>query len=196
MLTRLRVQNFKCLRDVDVKLGPFTVLIGPNDSGKSSVLDAMHLLGRTTTTPIVELFRDDLDLSNLVWMRDADRTIEWLAEGQLNQRPFSYSLSLSPRKQSPVAEQLIENGQSVLCIQSSSSGTLTFDMVSEHDRTKHIDGYNHQSTGVCGINTRTIASQAKDIRELTLSFLASTRVQSLSCASFREKTHAGLRERP
>ena len=46
MLNRVRVQNFKCLRDVDVELSPFTVLIGPNDSGKSSFLAALQLLGK------------------------------------------------------------------------------------------------------------------------------------------------------
>lgn len=46
MLNRVRVQNFKCLRDVDVELSPFTVLIGPNDSGKSSFLTALQLLGK------------------------------------------------------------------------------------------------------------------------------------------------------
>ena len=46
MLNRVRVQNFKCLRDVDVELFPFTVLIGPNDSGKSSFLAALQLLGK------------------------------------------------------------------------------------------------------------------------------------------------------
>ena len=45
MLNRVRVQNFKCLRDVDVELGPFTILIGPNDSGKSSFLSCLQLFG-------------------------------------------------------------------------------------------------------------------------------------------------------
>ena len=36
MITRIQIRNFKCLLDVDVPLGPFNILIGPNDSGKSS----------------------------------------------------------------------------------------------------------------------------------------------------------------
>ena len=40
MLTRVEMKGFKCLHDVDVDLGPFNVLIGPNDSGKSSFLQA------------------------------------------------------------------------------------------------------------------------------------------------------------
>ena len=37
MLRNFHVENFKCLRDVAVELEPFTVLIGPNDSGKTSL---------------------------------------------------------------------------------------------------------------------------------------------------------------
>jgi len=56
MITRLRVQNFKALRDVDVELGPFTVLIGPNDTGKSSFLEAVYALAQSTRRPLAECF--------------------------------------------------------------------------------------------------------------------------------------------
>jgi len=42
MLTRAEIKGFKCLRDVSVDLRPFNVLIGPNDSGKSSFLQALR----------------------------------------------------------------------------------------------------------------------------------------------------------
>src|SRR4051812_39516163 len=41
MLVRVEIKGFKCLRDVSVDLRPFSVLIGPNDSGKSSFLQAL-----------------------------------------------------------------------------------------------------------------------------------------------------------
>jgi predicted ATPase len=36
MLTRLQIQNYRSIRDKDVALRPFQVLIGPNGSGKST----------------------------------------------------------------------------------------------------------------------------------------------------------------
>lgn len=48
MLQRLRIKNFKLLRDVDLEVsgkGP-TVLIGPNASGKSTVIEVLDFLGR------------------------------------------------------------------------------------------------------------------------------------------------------
>jgi predicted ATP-dependent endonuclease of OLD family len=43
VIKRLEVKNFRCLRDVTIELGPLTVLVGPNASGKSAVLRALML---------------------------------------------------------------------------------------------------------------------------------------------------------
>ncbi len=44
MLLRLRVKNFKNLRDVDVRFGPLTCFTGPNGVGKSNIFDAIQFL--------------------------------------------------------------------------------------------------------------------------------------------------------
>ena len=46
MLTHLKISGFKCLKSVDVPLKPLTVLIGPNDTGKSAFLSAVQHLAR------------------------------------------------------------------------------------------------------------------------------------------------------
>ncbi len=43
MITRILIRNFKMFEDVDVELGARTVLIGPNNSGKTSALQALAL---------------------------------------------------------------------------------------------------------------------------------------------------------
>ncbi len=44
MLTRLQINGFKNLVDVDVRFGPFTCIAGPNGVGKSNVFDAIQFL--------------------------------------------------------------------------------------------------------------------------------------------------------
>jgi predicted ATPase len=52
-LRRLKVTNFRSLRDVEVRLAPLNVLVGPNGAGKSNLLDVIAFLGDAT--------RDDLE---------------------------------------------------------------------------------------------------------------------------------------
>ncbi|MCL6450344.1 MAG: ATP-binding protein [Acetobacteraceae bacterium] len=43
MLTRLRIRNFKRFSEADIELGKSVVLIGPNNCGKTTVLQALTL---------------------------------------------------------------------------------------------------------------------------------------------------------
>ncbi len=47
MITRLEIENFKAIRKVAIDLTPLTVFVGPNDSGKTTILQALHLLGES-----------------------------------------------------------------------------------------------------------------------------------------------------
>jgi predicted ATPase len=49
-LERARIKNFRSLRDVEVKFGPHTALIGGNGAGKSSILKAIERFYSTVKT--------------------------------------------------------------------------------------------------------------------------------------------------
>ncbi|MFS8740647.1 AAA family ATPase [Synechococcus sp. WC10meta] len=44
MLKRVRIQGYRCFRDVEVELKPLQILVGPNGSGKSAFLDAIRFV--------------------------------------------------------------------------------------------------------------------------------------------------------
>jgi AAA15 family ATPase/GTPase len=44
MFTAVKFQNFKSLRDFTIHLKGMNVLVGPNNAGKSTVLDAFRVL--------------------------------------------------------------------------------------------------------------------------------------------------------
>jgi predicted ATPase len=54
MLTRLKVSGFKNLDGLDVRLGPFTCIAGPNGVGKSNFFDAIHFLSALADKPLLD----------------------------------------------------------------------------------------------------------------------------------------------
>ncbi|HEX8706108.1 MAG TPA: AAA family ATPase [Myxococcaceae bacterium] len=48
MIQSVHFQNFRCLRDVKLNLSPLTVLVGPNSSGKTTVLHGLTLPSPST----------------------------------------------------------------------------------------------------------------------------------------------------
>ncbi|MCH7558744.1 MAG: AAA family ATPase [Planctomycetes bacterium] len=67
MIKRLRVKNFKALRDIEVELTPIHVLIGPNDSGKTSILDVLAALCRSVDHQLNQAFLGSWKGKELVW---------------------------------------------------------------------------------------------------------------------------------
>jgi putative ATP-dependent endonuclease of OLD family len=42
-ITKLRIENFRSIKKLDIELGDTTVLIGPNNAGKTAILDALRI---------------------------------------------------------------------------------------------------------------------------------------------------------
>ncbi len=67
MITKLKVKNFKALRDIAIELTPIHVLIGPNDSGKTSILDVLAALCRSVDHDLAQAFLGSWKGRELVW---------------------------------------------------------------------------------------------------------------------------------
>jgi putative ATP-dependent endonuclease of OLD family len=71
MLTRLRIKNLRSLQNIDVPLMPLTAFVGPNGTGKTTILRAIELvLGESW--PSLRSFRIPQDFTGF----DASRDIE------------------------------------------------------------------------------------------------------------------------
>ena len=102
MITRLRVRNFKSLRDVEIRLGPLNVLAGPNMSGKSNIIDALRFLHeiifpQAGTTGINYAVANRGGIGEVLWKGGDDRLLTFFIEGLDDQNPethFTYELKL------------------------------------------------------------------------------------------------------
>lgn len=57
-ISRVRLNNYKSIAECDVRLGPLTILIGPNGTGKSNFLDALAFLTRAVATTPYEAIEE------------------------------------------------------------------------------------------------------------------------------------------
>src|SRR6266436_4301204 len=110
MLERIHIENYKCLRDVTVDLGDFTILIGPNDSGKSSFLEVIQTFGKIVRHGFAGLFGGDRSPVNLVWRKDAGRHIVMQVAAASTEHRFNYRLEV-PVDQRPPLESLEWDGK-------------------------------------------------------------------------------------
>lgn len=76
MITRLYVNNFRCLVAFEVEFDSFGVLCGPNGAGKSSVFDAMSLIRTLGTGEGVLGGTGDRDVTHLELTRWLDSKVQ------------------------------------------------------------------------------------------------------------------------
>ena len=61
-LSRFGVKNYKCLVDIDIPLTPIHVLIGQNDAGKTSLLEALEAFYQSPNIPLDGVFSSQKNL--------------------------------------------------------------------------------------------------------------------------------------
>ena len=72
MIRRIQARNYCCLRYVDISLDRFHVLVGPNASGKSTLLDVVAFLGDMVSGGLeAAVEKRTRNFQDLVWRRPA-----------------------------------------------------------------------------------------------------------------------------
>jgi len=78
MLTRIRIHNFKALKKVDLKLRERNVFIGPNKSGKSSILQVLNSLTQFVIAGDVgRVCYGQLGFQQLLWKGISDGSMKF-----------------------------------------------------------------------------------------------------------------------
>ena len=70
MIRRIQALHYRCLRYVDVRLDRFHVLVGPNASGKSTLLDVVQFMGDVVSAGLeAAVEKRTRNFQDLVWDR-------------------------------------------------------------------------------------------------------------------------------
>jgi predicted ATPase len=67
MIKKLQVKNYKSLKNLDLELGNRNILVGPNMSGKSNLIDCLRFLSRICISGVTQAFLDRGGFQEVVW---------------------------------------------------------------------------------------------------------------------------------
>lgn len=137
MITKMRVERFRAISDVTVRLGKFNVLIGPNDQGKTSFLEAIYALAAATRNPIAESFWSPWRRRNLVHLGDSKgvRLSASLSGVDCSDAVVDYSLTVRPQGDlCTIAQETVGPNGPVLLTENSAET-----MVRQHSRGARIN---------------------------------------------------------
>src|ERR1700761_5479445 len=103
MIHAVRFRSYKALRDVEIDLDRFTVLVGPNASGKTSVLEGLHHLTRLASTDPRRIFEGRADIG-VIASRGAQGAFELGLSGTFRRKRGDLSISFSAIEDYPFSD--------------------------------------------------------------------------------------------
>lgn len=108
MLRSLKLEQFKAFARASVPLRPFTVLIGANGAGKTTILQAIDLLGRLVTGTVAELLEvKGWEYSDLPHLRSRMNKFTLSAELELDAQSLSWELTLGAGRRPGVSDERV-----------------------------------------------------------------------------------------
>lgn len=157
MLKNLSIHNYKCLENINISLGPFNVFIGPNDTGKTSLLEALCFLSKTIK-PSTTLKENFIPPYTFKKVRCSKANTSNISFGFTSDEVHEYHLSLVEKLNDVVVkeERLKHNGK---------------ELITQNSENKEVYGHNNimygnNATSLCHSIHYTEHSQVKEIADL------------------------------
>lgn len=124
MIKMLSVRNYKSLRDVELELGKYNVLVGPSNGGKSNILDCLAFLSETSQRPVSDVLAERGRYEEVVFggeVVDIELGIDFLLDGEIGQYVLCYD------GEEVVEERLTVGGEAKLALSRSHAMVLRDD---------------------------------------------------------------------
>ena len=95
MITRLRIDNFKSLKGLDVTLGSMNFIVGPNASGKSNFAEALDFLAHAITEDLTYAVAEKGGFYNICYrkQRRARGAIAFTVDGTIKRARDTYEFT-------------------------------------------------------------------------------------------------------
>lgn len=126
-LSRFGVKNYKCLGEIDIPLTPIHVLIGENDAGKTSLLEAIGALLGTPYRQLSEVFPEPWSGCELVFQGTSDPSVEFWGEWVA-----------TPGEELPTADSKLRYGLAVEFAPTGKNCTTDGDWIERHGERQRL----------------------------------------------------------
>ncbi len=154
MIKKLSVINYKSLKNLDLELSRTNVLVGPNMSGKSNLIDCFKFLTQMSIFGVNKAFLDRGGFSEVAWKGEDSGPISFkLAIGQEAnekepERHYEYEISITGSHTG-----LISITREYLTVASSGKTSTLLDLKNGQGKGTHIDGSTAFTLGDPGIRS-------------------------------------------
>lgn len=141
MIKKIRVRNFLSLKDVTLELGINNVVVGPNMSGKSNLIDCFRFLTTMVTQGLNKAFLDRGGFYEVAWKGGDDSriyvglTIESPFENPPIKKEYDYEISIIGGQTGTIAVE-----KEKLTVKSEGTVKTLIDLKSGHGEVKKEDG--------------------------------------------------------
>lgn len=115
MIKQFHVQNYKALQDVTLDLTPIHVLIGPNDSGKTSILEAVAAFCRSVDVPIADAFAGTWIGRQLAWK---NHRVAVRFDAAFDPEPYRYAFDVrfdDKDRRAQVVKETVKRESELIC---------------------------------------------------------------------------------
>jgi AAA15 family ATPase/GTPase len=131
MWKNLKLTNFKSFREADIPLGPFTVIVGTNASGKSNIRDAFRFLhGTGLGSSLLETIGRKESDGQIIWNGIRGGTQE-IAHGNAGSFACEATLQSGDETITHSIQVGVDNGRSTIKKERLKTNSLSFDPVLE-----------------------------------------------------------------
>ncbi|MCP4345890.1 MAG: AAA family ATPase [Desulfobacterales bacterium] len=126
-LEKVHIRNYMSLHNIEVPLEPFTVLVGPNGSGKTNILEALVSISAMMTKG-----EPDIDICEM-WAGEYG-SITFQLDTKINNNKTTYIVEIKPGEENQISQEKLTVNKADIIFIEDGKGKVT-----DEDGTKETD---------------------------------------------------------
>ncbi|MEW6675852.1 MAG: AAA family ATPase [Nitrospirota bacterium] len=137
MIKELHIKNYKSLKDLKLELSRRNVLVGPNMSGKSNIIDYFKFLTQMCIFGVNTAFMNRGGFLEVLWKGEDEGPISFRLVIEIDGKEYEYEISITV---SPVNSSLLSIIKESLIVKTKDRVYTLIDLTNGQGKVTHADG--------------------------------------------------------